>query len=570
MLISKLVGSRTKENPADAVIKSHALLIRAGFIKSVAGGIWSFGMPAKKIAMKIEKIIRDEMDGIDGQECSFPVVMPKELWDESGRYSSIGDELVRFEDRNGHKLVLGMTHEEAAVHFARDNITSYQQLPCMIYQIQTKFRDEARSRGGLIRVREFTMKDAYSFHLTQDCLENYYQKVFDAYVRIFKRIGLKKIIAVKSDSGMMGGKISHEFMFLSEMGEDKIVICPHCEYKANMEIADAIISPNENNDKDTNVTEVFTGDAKEIVDVVKFLGVDDKKTIKAVVYNIKSSNKQVICFIRGDLEVNEAKLKKVIKSEIVPVSLAESSEIVAGNIGPMNLKNNGDQIIVYDKSLDGATGMVIGANKAGYHITGVSVARDLKISDFSDISKVKSGMRCIVCGEQVSVVNGIEIGNIFQLGTKYTTSMSMRVLNNNGVAVNPIMGCYGIGVGRALATVAEETADDKGLNWPLEIAPWEVYLCPIRYDNPDVKKLTLELYNEFTNAGIETILDDRNVTPGCKFADSELMGIPIRVVVSPKLLNSNTLEIKLRGVDESKIVLRNDIIKIILDIKNYV
>ncbi|MDR0696593.1 MAG: proline--tRNA ligase [Christensenellaceae bacterium] len=567
MYLSKLVGARTKENPADAVIKSHALLMRTGFIKAVAGGIWSFGMAAQRIALKIEQIIREEMNRIDGQECSFPVVMPKELWDESGRYSSIGDELIRFTDRTGHSLVLGMTHEEAAVHFARDNITSYVQLPCMIYQIQTKFRDEARSRGGLIRVREFVMKDAYSFHLTQDDLEEYYEKVFDAYVRIFKRIGLDNVIAVKSDSGMMGGKISHEFMFLSDIGEDKLVICSHCDYKANMEVAEGIITPNDNSCDNQTMREVFTGSAKEISEVAEFLKITSVKTIKAVVYNIKSSTKQVVCFLRGDLEVNEAKLKKIIKCDVVPASLSDSLDIVAGNIGPLGLSESANRVIVYDNSLRGCSGMVIGANKPDYHISGVSVNRDLKISNFVDITKVNDGMRCSVCGKPLTVKNGIEVGNIFQLGTKYTTSMNMKVLNKNGVLVNPIMGCYGIGVGRALASVAEDKSDEKGLNWPISIAPWDVYLCPLRYDNEDVKDLTHQIYDEFVKAGIETILDDRSVSPGVKFTDSELMGIPIRVVLSPKLLATDSVEIKLRNHAQSEIIPRKDIIQTILNIK---
>ncbi|MDR2267126.1 MAG: proline--tRNA ligase [Christensenellaceae bacterium] len=546
MRISKLVGSRTKEQPADAVLKSHALLMRAGFIKSVANGIWSFGMPAKRIATKIENIIREEMDSIDGQECSFPVVMPKELWDESGRYNSIGEELVRFTDRGNRFMVLGMTHEEAAVHFARDNVTSHHQLPFMIYQIQTKFRDEARSRGGLIRVREFTMKDAYSFHLTHEDLEEYYQKVYDAYVRIFKRVGLKNVVAVKSDSGMMGGKISHEFMFLSDAGEDKIVLCNSCGYKANMEVADAVVPVNLSVEP-SKMQEIFTGDAKEIDEVAEALKITKDKTIKAVVYNIKGESYVVVCFIRGDYEVNEAKLKKVVRREVVPANLGSESEIKAGNIGPINLVLPKDSIVVYDRTLKGANGMVIGTNKAGYHTTGVSVERDIKVKEFVDIAKVKQGQHCSCCGAPLDVVAGVEVGNIFQLGTKYTQSMGMTVSNKDGVAVNPIMGCYGIGVGRALASIAEETSDEKGLNWPLQVAPWIVYLCPLRYDDPVIKEKSDELYSKLTSAGIETLYDDRESSPGVKFADCDLMGIPIRVVISQRLIASDSIEIRLRA-----------------------
>jgi|AGTN01.1.fsa_nt_gi prolyl-tRNA synthetase, family II len=544
MLLSKLVGSRLKDDPADAVIKSHALMLRAGFIKGVGSGIWTLAMPAKRIARKIENIIREEMDAIDGQEVTFPVVMPRELWEESGRYYSIGEEMARFKDRNGRDLVLGMTHEEAAVHFARDFVTSYQQLPFMIYQIQTKFRDEARPRGGLIRVREFTMKDAYSFHISDEDLKEYYARAFKAYENIFRRVGMKKVVAVQSDSGMMGGNISHEFMSLADVGEDTLVLCDNCGYKANMEVAeckrDAV-----RDEESSRVAEVFTGEAKEIAEVSNFLHVAPEKTIKAVCYNIKGESGIVLAFIRGDLEINEAKLRKVVKKEIAPASLADSRELVAGNIGPLGLKST-NATIVFDKSLENAGNMVVGANKPLYHLTGVDVGRDLKIEKFYDIAKVKEGERCPVCGGPLKLNNGIEVGNIFQLGIKYTKAMGMTVLNKEGAAVYPIMGCYGIGVGRAMASVAEESSDEKGLVWPMSIAPWQVYLCPLRLDDKAVKERADALYKELEAAGIETLYDDREVSPGYKFADCDLMGIPIRLVVSPRTLKAGEYEIKLR------------------------
>lgn len=544
MLISKLVGNRSKDNPSDATIKSHALMVRAGFIKLVANGIWTLGMPAKRIAHKIESIIREEMDAIGGQECSFPVVMPRELWEESGRYSSIGDEMVRFQDRNGRDLVLGMTHEEAAVHFARDNAISYQQLPFMIYQLQTKFRDEARARGGLIRVREFTMKDAYSFHISQEDLESYYQKVYDAYTRIFYRIGMKNVVAVKSDSGMMGGSVSHEYMLLTEVGEDTIVICPQCGYKANMEVAESVIDTRRDavsQDKQ----EVYTAQAQEISEVAAYLNIPAHKTIKAVSFNIKGESTLVLCFIRGDLEVNEAKLKKVIRKDIVPSSLTDSSGLVAGNIGPIGLKPD-DAIIVYDASIKDANNMVIGANRAQYHIIGIDVARDLAVPAFADIAKVKTGAVCRCCGGKLDISNGIEVGNIFQLGTKYTKAMDMTVLNKEGVPTHPIMGCYGIGVGRAMASVAEESCDAKGLCWHMAIAPWQVYLCPLRLDDETIKTKSAQLYGLLTAAGVEVLMDDRDASPGVKFSDCDLMGIPIRLVVSPRSLSSGEVELQMR------------------------
>ncbi len=548
MLMSKLVGERTKTAPSDAVIKSHSLMIRAGYMKLVANGIWSLAMPAKRIARKIENIIREEMDAVDGQECLFPVVMPREMWDESGRYSSIGDEMVRFKDRNGRDYVLGMTHEEAAVQFARDAVNSYQQLPFMIYQIQTKFRDEGRARGGLIRVREFTMKDAYSFHISQEDLEKYYVRVYDAYNRIFKRIGMRNFISVLSDSGMMGGAVSHEFMLLTDIGEDTLVICPECGYKSNMEVAKCMPEayPAE---EPKAIEEVFTGDAKEISEVTAYLGdIPASKTVKAVCYNIKGDAvNTVLCFIRGDLEVNEAKLKKIVRAEVVPANLNDSA-LVAGNIGPVGLDAENVTVVI-DASLKGAVNMVTGANKEGYHLKNVCEGRDFKASD-ADIAKVREGARCPVCGAPLTVKNGIEIGNIFQLGTKYTASMGMTVLNKEGKAVNPIMGCYGIGVGRAIASIAEERADEKGLNWPMSVAPWQVYLCALRVDDAEVRAKAEALYNEMQSAGIEVIYDDREASPGFKFSDCDLMGIPLRVVVSPRSLAAGEVEVQIRESGE--------------------
>lgn len=546
MLMSKLIGERTKSVPSEATIKSHIMLLKAGYIKLVTNGIWTLAMPAKRIAENIQRIIREEMDAIGGQECLFPVVMPRDLWEESGRYKSIGDEMARFKDRNERDLVLGMTHEEAAVHFVRDSVRSYQQLPFMIYQIQTKFRDEARSRGGLIRVREFTMKDAYSFHETQEDLDKYYEEVYSAYMRIFSRIGLKNFIAVKSDTGMMGGSVAHEFMLLTDIGEDTIVICPQCAYKANMEVAEC--QPRINHKEDyLPLVDIFTAEAKEIMEVSKYLGdLPIEKTIKAVCYNIKGDlEKTVVCFLRGDLEVNEAKLKRIIKAEIVPANLA-TGKLVAGNIGPIGLKNDKNTVLVYDISLKNSCNMVAGANKNNYHVKNVCYGRDFKPDELSDFSKVRAGDLCPKCNSKLTVSNGIEIGNIFQLGTKYTECMDMTVLNNEGKATYPIMGCYGIGVGRAISAVAEEYADEKGLVWPMSIAPWKVYICALRMDNINIRVKSNEIYDKLKKIGVEVLFDDRDASPGFKFADCDLMGVPIRLVISPRSLERDMVEIQMR------------------------
>lgn len=549
MLMSKMVLQTTKETPNDVTILSQALMMRAGYMKSVANGIYSLTALGQIACRNIESILREEMDGVEGQEVKFPVVMPRELWETSGRYSSIGSEMVRFRDRNGKDMLLGMTHEEAAVHLAKNTLVSYVQLPAMIYQIQTKFRDEPRCRGGLIRVREFTMKDGYSFHMTQEDLEKYYYRVHAAYERIFRRIGMKRFISVKSDSGMMGGSVAHEFMLLTPVGEDTLVLCDECGYKANMEVAEAI------HDKPAEeemlpMEEVYTGEAKTIEEVCDYLGVPVEKTIKAVVYAVKGDNdKVVVAFVRGDKEVNEAKLRKVVGENVVPWEASEESGIFAGNIGPVGLPEG--TFVVLDRSMEFLRNTVVGANKHEYHIKGFNPERDLKGRKFYDIAKVVEGEKCPVCGKPVHLENGIEIGNIFQLGTKYTASMDMTVLGKDGKAVNPIMGCYGIGVGRALASLIQESNDEKGIILPVTVAPYKVHICPLRLDDPEVASVTQRIYENLRKAGIEPLLDDREVSAGVKFADADLMGMPVRVVISPKGLKNGEIEITDRATRET-------------------
>lgn len=562
MLLSKLVCDRVKETPSDVKIKSHALLVRAGFIKAVSNGIYSLTSPAQLMASNIEAIIRDEMNKIDGQEVKFPVVMPRELWEQSGRYDSIGNEMARFKDRSGKDMLLGMTHEEASVHMVKNTVVSYNQLPCMIYQIQTKFRDEPRCRGGLIRVREFTMKDAYSFHMTAEDLDEYYYKCLEAYNNIFKRIGLKNFIAVKSDTGMMGGSVAHEFMLLTEVGEDTLVLCDACGYKSNMEVASSVRGEVDFG-TDCQKEEVFTADAKDIEAVSKYLNIPQTNVIKAVAFAVKGEDTLVVAFIRGDLEINEAKLKKAVMKNIVPFDAESDGTLQAGNIGCIGL-NTPNTIIVYDKSLEGAYNMVTGANKAEYHIKGVNVARDVSPKEFFDIGKVKEGELCPVCGQPLHLENGIEIGNIFQLGTKYTKSMNMTVLNEKGESVNPIMGCYGIGVGRAIAAIAQESNDDKGMILPMSVAPYKVHLCGLRLDDESVKQKAFELYDNLIKAGVSVLFDDRdNVSPGVKFADSDLMGMPIRIVVSPRGLANNEVEIQTRLTLEKQVAPFDDAVGVV-------
>ncbi len=557
MKLSKLVGERLKEVPNGAILKSHIYLIRAGYIKQVSTGIFSMLPPAQRVSEKIQNIIREEMNKIDGQEVLFPVVMPRELWEMSGRYNSIQEELLRFKDRSGHDMLLGMTHEEAAVHMAMNTIKSHEQLPCMIYQIQTKYRDEARPRGGLIRVREFLMKDAYSFHTSQEDLDNYYKKAYDAYNRIYKRIGLKNFISVRSDSGIMGGKVADEFMLVTDAGEDRLVLCDKCGYKANMEVAEG--KKEENTLKEVQeIEEVFTGNAKTIEEVCHFLEIDPSNTVKAVCY-VTEDDKLVVAFLRGDYDVNEKKLAKLAKSEI-KVADTDKFNLVAGNIGCVNLEVPEDAMVFYDTSIMGLENFVTGANKEDYHIRNVSASRDLKDVTFNDIALVKEGDRCPVCGEKLRLTRGIEIGNIFQLGTKYTKSMGMKVSMPDGSMSEPIMGCYGIGIGRALASVVEEKADDKGIVWPMTIAPWHVHFCPLRLDDENVEAVAYELYKKMEDAGIEVLFDDRKVSAGVKLTDSELMGMPIRVVISPKTMANGVAEVTMRENGETNFIPLSDLL----------
>lgn len=548
MLLSKLVCERTKEAPQDARIKSHILLARAGYIKQVAAGIYSLTPPAQRMSKKIQEIIREEMNAIDGQEVLFPVVMPREMWEESGRYTSIGQEMVRFKDRTGHDMLLGMTHEEAAVHMARHIVSSYNQLPCMIYQIQTKFRDEARSRGGLIRVREFTMKDAYSFHVSQEDLDRYYRRAYDAYYRIFRRIGLKNFTDFKSDTGMMGGSVAHEFMLVTPAGEDTLVFCDGCDYRANMEVAECKgeVLPR----KEMPLELVNTGSAATIEEVCSLLKTEKSRSIKAVVYAVRGdSSKIVVAFVRGDREVNEAKLKKAVGLDVAPYDGGVTEEIACGNIGPIGLS---ERIIkVFDRSLEGATGMIAGANKPEYHYIGLDAERDLSGVEFKDIAKVAEGDVCPVCGGRLRIENGIEIGNIFQLGTKYTAAMNMTVHAEDGSSFNPIMGCYGIGVGRAIASVAEESNDENGLILPVTVAPWQVHLIVLRPDKEEIKAAGDKVCAELEAAGIEVLYDERDCAAGIKFADADLMGMPIRIVLSPRTLADCEAEVKLRRGGEA-------------------
>lgn len=566
MKVKNLVGQRFKERPADCVIDSHALMVRGGYMKYVGNGIYSEFPALRRVTSKIESIIREEMNAIGGQEVLFPVVMPAELWQESGRYDSLGNELVRFQDRNKSKMVLGMTHEEAAVHLVREYGQSYQQYPFMIYQIQRKFRDEARPRAGMIRVREFTMKDAYSFHTSQEDLEQFYQKCYDAYNRIFKRVGIPEVITVASDSGIMGGNVSHEYMLLNEVGEDSIVLCSSCDYRANMEAAQNIVE-NVSDNTFSLLECIETPDCKTIEDVCNFLKRDVSASCKAVVYQKNSDDTYIVAFVRGDYEVNETKLRNLVGQDIHPAEITGDSPLIAGYIGPYELSDSVD--CYFDLSLKGIDSLVAGANKEGFHFTGLNLERDIKDVSFVDIAKVKEGGVCPCCGKPaLTIKRGIEVGNIFQLGTKYSKSMHMQYVDKDGSIHNPLMGCYGIGVGRLAASVCEAKHDDYGPIWPISIAPWEVHICCIRPDDDKTKKVADTLYEELMKQRLEVIYDEREgIRAGQMFADADLLGVPIRVIISPRNLQNNKIEISTRDKAVNTVVDVSDTLDYVLKLK---
>jgi len=557
MKLDKLVGTRFKERPSDCVIDSHALMVRGGYMKYVGNGIYTSMPLLKRVTKKIEKILREEMDAIDGQEVSFPVVLPANIWEESGRYESVGSELLRFSDRNDSKHVLGMTHEEAAVQAVRDYATTYSRYPFMIYQLQTKFRDEARPRAGMIRVREFVMKDAYSFHVSQEDLEQYYKRVHRAYVKIFERCGIPDVVSVASDSGMMGGSVSHEFMLLTPAGEDSIIHCPSCEFYSNMEAARCIVVNIQEAPRD--LTKVYTPNCGTIAEVCDFLGTEHSKSVKAVVYQQNPDDAYVVVFLRGDLDVNETKLTNFLGCDVHTADITPECGIVAGFIGPIGLPE-GVKILL-DNSLADLCNASCGANEKDYHLTGLNPVRDLPGAQYSDFAKVPAGGICPECGQAgIRVVRGIEVGNIFQLGTKYSKTMGLEFVDENDEYHYAVMGSYGIGVGRLAASIIEARHDAYGPIWPASVAPFDVHICCLRADDAQAKTNADRIYEGLSSLGIECIYDDRKVAAGIMFADADLIGVPLRIIVSPRNNKDGVAEISARDKSFSEKVPLGDVV----------
>lgn len=564
MLQSKLIADTKKEWPNEASVVSHGILLKGGYIKQMASGMYTLMPLGKKVISKIEKIIRQEMENIGSQEVLMPVVATKKLWDMAGRYDSVGSELLRFEDRNKAKMVLSMTHEEAVVFSLLNDATSYQKYPFSVFQIQTKFRDEARPRAGLIRVREFTMKDAYSFHTSTESLDEVYNEYYEAYNRIFKRVGIPEVVAVFSDTGMMGGSMAHEFMLLTESGEDKIITCKNCNYNANMEVA-YTHKYDIQNEKEEEKEKIYTPDVKTIEALEKFTSKPATSMGKAVIYERLDTHETIVVFIRADREVNETKLRNLLKiddEDLVPKKELESDDITYGFVGPINLTKNA--VVVYDKSLENEKALIFGANEKDYHYKGVNISRDVGKVEYVDVAKVVEDDYCPKCHEKaLNISNGIEVGNIFKLGDKYTKIMNMTYLDEDGKKKNPIMGCYGIGVGRLFASVLEAKADTKRANIPPSIAPFDVHLLPIDYTkNEEVKEKTDAIYKKLKNK-YDVLLDDRNKNPGVKFADADLISAPIQIVISPRNLNEDILELKIYGQEDKVYIKEKELLEVI-------
>ncbi|MDQ3514520.1 MAG: proline--tRNA ligase [Chloroflexota bacterium] len=545
-------GRTLREAPGDVEIVSHQLMVRAGMIRPLGAGLFSLLPMGWRVVRKVEQIVREEMDAIDGQELLMPVVHPADIWRETGRYDQVGPEMARFKDRADRDMVLAMTHEEVVTDLARSEISSYRQLPQIVYHVQTKFRDEPRARGGLIRVREFTMKDSYSLDRDEAGLDDAYRAHWRAYERIFRRCGLRFLV-VGADVGMMGGSASHEFMGPSPNGEDTILICPAGDYAANREVATfRREAPVE--EAPRPMTEVETPDATTIEALARFLDIPVAKTAKAVFFT-GASGRFVFAVIRGDLDVNETKLRGASGETTLVPATAEQIRAVGAEAGYGSPVGVRDALIVVDESVRDTPNLVAGANRVGWHLRDVNLGRDYQADVVADIAAAEDGFACPVCGTPMTAERAIEVGNIFKLGTRYSTVLGATYLDAEGVAHPIVMGSYGIGPGRTAATVVEQVADERGIPWPVTIAPYEVSLLWIgTAKDADTVVAADALYAELIAAGIEVLYDDRTERAGVKFNDADLIGNPIRLSVSTRTLANGQAELRLRSEAESTLI----------------
>ncbi len=547
--MSRLFGRTLREAPARASTPSHRLLLRAAMIHQLGAGIYSYMPLAWRSLAKIEAIVAEEMDRVDGQRIGMPVVHPADLWQKSGRWDSIGHEMIRFRDRDDHEMVLAVTHEEVVADLVAHHVISYRDLPKVVYQIQTKFRDEPRSRGGLIRVREFVMKDAYSFHASAADLDEYYDRMVHAYVRIFRRCGLEPLV-VEGDVGMMGGSMAHEFMLVTDIGEDTLFTCGDCEYAANSDVASSPLDtpvPEESK----AIEEVATPGQTTIEGVATYLGVPTSRTLKAVFY--VAGDDLVFAAIRGDLDVNEQKLVAALQSsEIRPASDQELAQvgIIPGYASPIGIR---DAKIVVDLSVTVAANLVAGANREGFHAKGINYGRDFQADIEADIALARSGDPCPSCGGPLRETRGIEMGNTFKLGTRYTEKLGTTFLDSDGIQRPVIMASYGIGIGRLLASAIEHFHDTDGILFPVSISPYDVHIVELG-DADEVVEAASRLDTELAAMGLGVLHDDRSESAGVKFKDADLIGVPLRVTISPRSLKNGGVELKQRSGSESTLL----------------
>ncbi len=544
---SKALIPTHKEDPSHAETTSHKLMLRAGLIRRLTSGVYSYLPLGWRVLKRVEGIVREEMDAVGCQEILMPVISPAELWEETGRWGVYGKELWRVHDRNGREFALGPTHEEVVTDIVRNEVNSYKQLPFTLYQIQTKFRDEIRPRFGVVRAREFTMKDAYSFHRDAESLDKTYRIIYDAYSRIFDRCDLT-YRPVEAATGAIGGSSSHEFMVLSDTGESEVIVC-ECGYAATNEQAEGLIASVMPVEDPLPMEEVATPDMKTIEEVSGFLGIEPWRLVKTIVY--LADDKPVLAVIRGDREVNEEKLARVLGASILeaaPPAVIESvTGAPVGFAGPVGL----DKVRqVIDRTVEPLRNFVAGGNKTDTHVRNVNHGRDFAVASFEDIAQIGKGDACGSCGKPMDSFRGIEVSQVFKLGTKYSDSMGATFLDENGKTKPFVMGCYGLGVSRTVAAIIEQHSDDDGIAWPMSVAPFEVLIVALKFKSDAVREAAEKLYEELRGLGVDTLLDDRPDSAGVKFKDADLIGIPVRVTIGDRGLDSGLLEVRIRKSGE--------------------
>lgn len=567
MKYSEMFNPTLREVPSEAEIVSHQLLLRAGFIRKASGGVYSYLPLAFRVLQKIINVVREEMNRAGGQEILMPIIQPAELWQESGRWDVYGDEMFRLKDRHGRPFALGPTHEEIITSIVNQDVHSYRDLPLLLYQIQNKYRDEIRPRFGLMRGREFIMKDLYSFDIDDEGLDVSYQKMYEAYNRIFKRLNLQYRV-VEADSGAIGGNESHEFMVLAASGEAEIIYCDNCNYAANVEKAECMPPvPEQDNPKMKLSEKVYTPGVKTVQNVVEYFEVPIQSIAKTLIY--WADGEYIGVVIRGDRELNEIKLKHILGCH--DLQIADESQVrqvlgvSVGSIGPV-----GSRVKIYaDLEVEHMHNFICGANEDDYHIINVNMGRDFVPEMIADLRNAVEGDKCPNCNNLVRSARGIEVGHIFKLGTKYSQAMNASFLDSNGKERPFVMGCYGIGISRTMAASVEQNSDEDGIIWPIPIAPYHVIIVPINASKSEQMDIAQSLYDQLVEKGIEVILDDRNERAGVKFKDADLMGIPLRITIGPKSLQEKKIELKKRWEKEPVLIDINQVIPAVMEIINY-